>query len=435
MIKINNSDGGPYDHYFDLEERAAEVREGGKAAQKVYIFKELVEGNGVGPADEGYLKFGFVRHDESGSFVQDIYCAGKNIVTACLVSSVDAEDSESRSEIGRRIKSVVETEPEIRIVIFKTGSAGRYRSFVVERPEGGGDGFVAAEAETEVISLKEDIFSRNKAIIETGELKDKKVVLVGLGSIGSHVAIELAKAGVGNFVLIDMDRLSAANICRHSCGLDDIGRLKVLAVKDRLKRVNPFIDVAVSAENVNADLEKTRALCAGADLIVTSTDTTASRRMMNYIALSLKVIAIFSGVFERAKGGRVFKVDPVNGGACLECHQIETFEEKPGFVAYSAAEDPRDLTIQPGLSADIGLTSTLSAKMAIEALRVDKSEVMPYELIIMKHYSAAGGVKEPVRFMCARGADISRNPECPVCGKNSMVSAFDMEKAGEEDEI
>ncbi len=60
--------------------------------------------------------------------------------------------------------------------------------------------------------------------------------------------------------------------------------------------------------------------------------------------------------------------------------------------------------------------------MAIEELRDDKNHAMPYSLIITKHYSPEDGVNEPIRFMCARGANINKNPDCPVCGENSVIA-------------
>lgn len=80
------------------------------------------------------------------------------------------------------------------------------------------------ECEVEVIRLETDLFSRLKGIFDTSVLTPKTVAVFGLGSGGGVGAVELAKAGVGNFILVDFDRLKAHNITRLVCGLSDVGR-------------------------------------------------------------------------------------------------------------------------------------------------------------------------------------------------------------------
>ncbi|TAE94470.1 MAG: ThiF family adenylyltransferase, partial [Oscillatoriales cyanobacterium] len=68
------------------------------------------------------------------------------------------------------------------------------------------------------IPERSELYSRSKGLLETSVLENCKIGVVGLGSGGSTVALELAKAGVGNFVLIDFDRLELENVARHICG-------------------------------------------------------------------------------------------------------------------------------------------------------------------------------------------------------------------------
>ncbi len=69
-------------------------------------------------------------------------------------------------------------------------------------------------------------------ILETTIFSDKSVLRIGLGTAGAHVAIELAKCGVGHFVLIDRDRLSVGNVVRHPGGISHVGRYKVHVLRD-----------------------------------------------------------------------------------------------------------------------------------------------------------------------------------------------------------
>ena len=77
------------------------------------------------------------------------------------------------------------------------------------------------------VELKIDIFSRNTGILESDIMLKKGAIIIGCGSVGSLVALELARAGVGRFFLIDMDIMGYHNICRHQCGIQDVGKYKV----------------------------------------------------------------------------------------------------------------------------------------------------------------------------------------------------------------
>ncbi|WP_433775078.1 ThiF family adenylyltransferase [Bacillus wiedmannii] len=71
----------------------------------------------------------------------------------------------------------------------------------------------------------------------------KHAVIIGVGSIGSTIALELAKAGIGKLTLIDQERLSVGNIVRHTGTLKDIGRNKVDLVKDQALLHNPYMEI------------------------------------------------------------------------------------------------------------------------------------------------------------------------------------------------
>ena len=389
----------------------------------VTVFKEFIAPAKFFTSQKGFAPIKLEFDEESARYTQTVFKPSSSSIRGAYRPDALLDLGESADAVLKRndkiIRKAVTGEDKVEIFICVRPGLEFARSFKVISTQP--DSILLKEILVDIVTLSEDIFSRNKSILETVELKDKKAALIGLGSIGSATALELARSGLGNFTLIDLDRLSAANICRHACAVTEIGKFKSYAMRDRILKINPFARVTASISDFTEDLEYSTKLIYGCDLIIVTTDTLASRRTANYLGILLQIPVIFSGVFERAGGGRIFKFDPAAGGACLECHQIGTFEERPGAVTYSAARDPRDLTIQPGLSVDINLTAELTAKMAIEELRDDKNHAMPYSLIITKHYSPEDGVNEPVRFMCARGANIKKNPDCPVCGENSGI--------------
>ena len=91
----------------------------------------------------------------------------------------------------------------------------------------------------DVYTMKQDVFSRNSGLIETNWMDEQCAVICGCGSVGSCIALQLARSGVGRFVLVDTDCMEIHNVCRHQCNLTDVGRYKVDAVADRIYQINP----------------------------------------------------------------------------------------------------------------------------------------------------------------------------------------------------
>ena len=105
--------------------------------------------------------------------------------------------------------------------------------------------------------------------VSAASLADKHVVLVGIGSLGSQVAMQLARAGAGRLTLIDPDILNAENLGRHVLGIDDLGRNKVDAMRDRLMRDVPTVEVTAVPSWV--ELSTSVKALQTADLVVVTT--------------------------------------------------------------------------------------------------------------------------------------------------------------------
>jgi tRNA A37 threonylcarbamoyladenosine dehydratase len=96
------------------------------------------------------------------------------------------------------------------------------------------------------------IFERQSLIVGEGatkKLKNSTVALFGVGGVGSYAAEALARCGVGKIVLIDHDTVSESNINRQLCALTStVGRLKVEVTAQRLRDINPELEVVTLAE-------------------------------------------------------------------------------------------------------------------------------------------------------------------------------------------
>ncbi len=100
-------------------------------------------------------------------------------------------------------------------------------------------------------------FSRTEMLIGnegTEKLNKSKVAVFGLGGVGSFVCEGLARSGVGNFILIDYDRIDESNINRQLIAtVNTIGRYKADLMKERILEINPDASVEVHKEFYMAD--------------------------------------------------------------------------------------------------------------------------------------------------------------------------------------
>ncbi|MBN1884752.1 MAG: sulfur carrier protein ThiS adenylyltransferase ThiF [Candidatus Krumholzibacteriota bacterium] len=124
---------------------------------------------------------------------------------------------------------------------------------------------------------KETIFERNVPG-STEILRRKTVGIAGCGGIGSNAAVSLVRAGVGELILIDHDRVERSNLNRQFFFEEDMGRPKVEALADRLRGIVPAVrlqlhDLELAPANVPEIL-------ADADLLVEAFDRAEAKRWL-----------------------------------------------------------------------------------------------------------------------------------------------------------
>ena len=179
------------------------------------------------------------------------------------------------------------------------------------------DGDALVERANEYIPSKSELYSRSKGILEVDILESKRVMIVGLGSFGSQIAIELAKAGVGQFALFDFDRVELHNLARHTATVNDLGRLKTDVIYDAIKGKNPYAKVEKFPVNINEDLPLLNEEISKADVVICATDNNTSRFNISEALVKQQRIGIFGRAVTRAEGGDVFRYRP--DGPCYCC--------------------------------------------------------------------------------------------------------------------
>ena len=103
----------------------------------------------------------------------------------------------------------------------------------------------------------EDMFSRTELLIgkeNIEKLQNSKVAVFGIGGVGSYVVEGLARAGIGNFILVDSDDVSISNLNRQIIATTKtIGKPKVEVAKDRILEINPNANVTIYKEFYKPD--------------------------------------------------------------------------------------------------------------------------------------------------------------------------------------
>ena len=90
------------------------------------------------------------------------------------------------------------------------------------------------------------------------------------------IVVVFSIAFVGHFLVLDFDRIELHNIARHICGVNELGRLKVNAVKDAILLKNPYAQVETYDIDMNKQLDIHEKCVAESDLTIVATDEYAS---------------------------------------------------------------------------------------------------------------------------------------------------------------
>ena len=147
-------------------------------------------------------------------------------------------------------------------------------------------------------------------------LLQSRVLVVGLGGLGSPVALYLAAAGVGHLVVADFDAVDLTNLQRQILhGTDRLGLSKVASAMQTLKALNPDIEVEGYRDVI--DKERLPGLLTGVHVVVDCCDNFTTRFAIN-TACQHRGIPLVSGAAIRAEGqDAVFPGTP--GGPCYQC--------------------------------------------------------------------------------------------------------------------
>ena len=147
----------------------------------------------------------------------------------------------------------------------------------------------------ELLRYSRQILLQHVDIAGQLRLKNSKVLIVGLGGLGSPVALYLAAAGVGELYLADFDRLDLSNLQRQIVhDSSALGALKVQSAQARLHALNP--QIAVHTVSDKLDQDNLPALLQSVDLVLDCTDNFTIRGQLNAACFAAGVLGPLVGL-------------------------------------------------------------------------------------------------------------------------------------------
>ena len=236
-------------------------------------------------------------------------------------------------------------------------------------------------------------YSRQLVLRYIGEegqrrLKQAKVAIAGVGGLGGHIAVSLAGLGVGFLKIVDNDLVDLSNIHRQTnFESDKVDRPKVEVIEDRIRKVNPDVNIKASTFTINPD--NGDELVKDVDMIVDGLDDFTSRMAVNRASLKKGIPYIYGGVLETY--GNLSTFMPGRTG-CLECN-MGTFKGQPNLTCERVGVLPPAVTLVASLEVNevINLIvkgrGLLENKLCVVDLSVPSLDMIPF----------------------------LKNPKCPIC--------------------
>ena len=256
--------------------------------------------------------------------------------------------------------------------------------------------------ETATLSNDEILrYSRHLIMPEVGmegqlKLKAARVLCIGAGGLGSPLALYLGAAGVGTLGIVDFDVVDYTNLQRqiiHTTA--DVGRKKLDSAADKLKAINPLINLRTFDTRLSSD--NALELFRDFDIIADGTDNFPTRYLVNDACVITGKPNVYGSIFRFEGQASIFATQE---GPCYRCLCPEP--PPPGLVP-SCAEGGV-LGILPGLVGVIQATEVIK-------LILGKGEPLIGRLLLVDALA-----------MKFRELKLRKNPDCPVCGTHPTIT-------------
>jgi molybdopterin/thiamine biosynthesis adenylyltransferase len=239
---------------------------------------------------------------------------------------------------------------------------------------------------------QQERYARQLSLPEIGSagqerLATSRVLLVGVGGLGSAVGFYLAAAGIGTLGLADDDVVALSNLQRRTLyRTADVGRAKVDSAAERLRALNP--DVALRPLQMRLTAANAGTLVGGYDIVVDAADNFATKFLIADACHAAGRPYSHAGI--QRFTGQTMTVLP-GRSACYRC----VFGGPPPADTAAAPQGP--LGVVPGVIGCIQATEVLKVLLGLGDLLTDR--LLTYDALAL-------------RFRCV---PLRRDPSCPLC--------------------
>ena len=245
-------------------------------------------------------------------------------------------------------------------------------------------------------------YSRHMIMPEVGaegqrRLNEARVLCIGAGGLGSPAALYLAAAGVGKLGLVDFDKVDLSNLQRQILhGTKDVGRKKLESARDRLRDVNPSIEI--ETHDCRFTSQNALEIVSGYDVVVDGSDNFPTRYLSNDVCVFAKKPNVYGSVFRFDGQTTVFA--PHLGGPCYRC----LFPEPPPPGSVPNCAQAGVLGVLPGIVGTIQANEAIKLILGVGEPLIGR--LLYFDALKMKF----------------REFNLRRDPQCPVCGDSPTIT-------------
>lgn len=193
-----------------------------------------------------------------------------------------------------------------------------------------------AEIKSELSNFERELYQRNILLREVGEagqlkLLQSRVLIIGLGGLGSPALFYLAACGIGEIGIADSDWVDLSNLQRQILhGREDVGRQKTLSAQETVRRLRP--NIRLNRYSFRITEENAEEIIGPYDFVVEATDNFASKFLINDVCVRLGKPFSHAGIV--GTYGQAMTVIP-GQGPCFRC----VFESEPPEEAVETADE------------------------------------------------------------------------------------------------
>lgn len=163
-------------------------------------------------------------------------------------------------------------------------------------------------------------------------VKERTIGIAGLGGLGSHIALALARLGVGKLVLVDFDYVELSNVNRQAYFIQHIGQLKTEAMVALIREVNPFIEIETHQAYV--DRENALSFFGEVDFMVEAFDNPLSKAAISEVILyQTKIPLVAASGMAGAYSSNTIKTKQLRSGFYLCGDGVTDSRKGQGLMA------------------------------------------------------------------------------------------------------